>query len=354
MWILLVLGVPLVAAVKDGPPDGFMSECPGMTRNTSMSEETKNSLSVLVMWPSDSWFGHEDVSCKLSISGAGCVAKHIDLKKDVVVIISGYLDATFSPIVQTLVKPYLDRGKNVIAVEIFPVLVRTYPLAARLTKPLGLVLGDFLAELTRRGLQPDKLEMLGGSLGAHIAYYAAIRYQELTNLKPARVTGLDPAGPCFRHLPREERFNSDAAHRVDALHTNIDGFGIADADAHIDFYANGGEYQPYMTGTFIMPCFLFCSHVRAALYWIVASENPDKFLAVQCESLHHARHGNCYDKKTRSNVLGPNTNFSRPGIFYLPTTETPPYYLGDKGLTRRKYAVNSYLLKTAPDKDLVL
>ncbi|CAF4895399.1 unnamed protein product [Pieris macdunnoughi] len=352
--LILFLTVSFVfVTADDGPPDGFMSDCPGMTRNTTMSEETKDSLTVLVMWPSDSWFGHDDATCKLSVTGAACVEKNIDLKKQVLVLISGYLDASFSPIVQTIVKPYLERGKNIIVVELFPILVRSYPLAARMTKPLGLILGEFMAELTRKGLRPENLEMLGGSLGAHIAYYAATKYHHITNYKPARLTGLDPAGPCFRNLPREERFNSGAAHRVDALHTNIDGFGIADADAHVDFYANGGEYQPYMMGNFIMPCFLFCSHVRAAIYWMVANENPDQFLGVQCATVHHARHGKCYDKIS-SNVLGPDTNFTRPGIYYLPTTENSPYYLGVKGLKKREYAVNNYLLKIAPDKDLVL
>ncbi|XP_045492201.1 lipase member H-like [Colias croceus] len=355
MIVLWFLCLGYTNAMTDtGPPDGFMSNCPGMDRNTTMSEKTKESLTVLVMWPSDGWFGHDEATCKLNVEDVDCVKEHIDLNNETLVFISGYLDASFSPIVQTMVQPYLERGKNVIVVEIFPILVRTYPIAARLTKPLGHILGEFLAELTKLGLQPQNLEMLGGSLGAHIAYYAATKYHELTNLKPSRITGLDPAGPCFRNLPRKERFNSDAAHHVDALHTNIDGFGIADADAHVDFYANGGEYQPYMTGTFIMPCFLFCSHVRAALYWIISHQNPDKFLAVQCDTLHDARHGNCYTKYTKSNVLGPNTNFSRPGIFYLPTTEAPPYYLGAKGLKPRKYKVNNYLLKTAPDKDIVI
>lgn len=52
---------------------------------------------------------------------------------------------------------------------------------------------------------------------------------------------LDPAGPCFRNAPYEERLNRDAAEKVDVVHTNIDGFGIADTMGHIDFYVNGGE-----------------------------------------------------------------------------------------------------------------
>lgn len=55
------------------------------------------------------------------------------------------------------------------------------------------------------------------------------------------LAALDPAGPCFRKVPRVERLNSDAAKRVDVLHTNIDGFGIAEPSGHVDFYANGGN-----------------------------------------------------------------------------------------------------------------
>ncbi|XP_050681558.1 lipase member H-like [Leptidea sinapis] len=325
-----------------------------MYHNTSISDETRRTLTVQVMRPTRSWLGRSDRTCSLSLEGAACVEDHIDLKTDTLIMISGYLDASFSPVVQTMVGPYIERGINVIVVEIFPVLVRTYPIAARLTRPFGIILGEFMAELTRRGLHPHRIQMLGGSLGAHIAYYAATKYHQLTSYKPARLTGLDPAGPCFRHLPRSQRFNSDGALQVDALHTNIDGFGIADASAHVDFYANGGEYQPYMAGKFIMPCFLFCSHLRAAFYWYVATTNPTKFLAVQCASLHDARYGNCYGKQITTNVLGPRTNFTSPGIYYLPTSDNPPYYLGEKGLRKRKYGVNNYLLRTAPDKDLII
>ncbi|KAI5641906.1 lipase domain-containing protein [Phthorimaea operculella] len=163
---------------------------------------------------------------------------------------------------------------------------------------------------------------------------------------------LDPAGPCFRNLPPSQRFHRDAAEKTDALHTNIDGFGIADAIALVDFYANGGEFQPSMAGSFILPCFVVCSHVRAAPYWMLALTNPDKFKAVRCDSVAQARHGQCYQGDITTNLLGPKTNFSRPGVYYLPTTELPPYY--NDGIAQREYGVNNYLLKTAPDKDMVL
>lgn len=114
-----------------------------------------------------------------------------------------------------------------------------------------------------------------------------------------------------------------------------------------------GEYQPAMTGNFILPCFLVCSHVRAAFYWNLAFKNTDKFVGVRCDSVAKVRHGRCYDSLIETNYLGPKTNFSKPGIYYLPTTEFVPYFVED-GTKSREYGVNNYLLKTAPDKDLIV
>lgn len=109
-----------------------------------------------------------------------------------------------------------------------------------------------------------------------------------------------------------------------------------------------------MIGNFILPCFLFCSHVRSAFYWILSLQNPDKFVAVRCPSVAEARHGDCYNGTITTNVLGSETDFEKPGVYYLPTSERLPYYIGDRGLNKRKYDVNEYLLKPAPDEDIVL
>lgn len=61
-------------------------------------------------------------------------------------------------------------------------------------------------------------------------------------------------------MPNEERLNPDAADKVDVVHTNMDGFGIADAMGHVDFYVNGGKvfftlrrYAPIII-FIILPC----------------------------------------------------------------------------------------------------
>lgn len=103
-----------------------------------------------------------------------------------------------------------------------------------------------------------------------------------------------------------------------------------------------------------MPCFQLCSHVRSAFYWLLSYSNPDKFVAVQCDSVADARVGNCYEDTLRTNALGPKTNFSKPGVYYLPTNAIAPYYMGLNGLKKRKFGVNDYLMIPAPDKDMII
>lgn len=173
------------------------------------------------------------------------------------------------------------------------------------------------------------MEIVGISLGTHIAGYASKQFYDITGKKPSRITALDPAGPCFRALPPEHRLDASDAERVDVIHTNIDGFGIAERLGHVDFYVNGGEYQP--AEILYMPCLVLCSHVKSILYFWVALENPKKFIGIECDSIQDARIGNCFNN-TVSNYMGSETDFTKPGIFYLIADYKFPYYKGSEGL----------------------
>ncbi|KAL4710340.1 hypothetical protein ACJJTC_011156 [Scirpophaga incertulas] len=354
--IVLCLCVKVLCINDFGPPAGYMSDCPGMNRTTKLSAKTRNSLTVVALKLNPGGFlPTSEVRCSLGDSGRKCVADHMDLTKTVQVLISGYLDSTSSILVRSMATQYLNEGSNLLLVEIFPVLVRAYPLAARLTKPFGMVVGEFIASLTEFGLTADRLQLMGASLGAHISHYAAVRFYELTGTKPARLTGLDPAGPCFRHLPEETRINANGARKVDIVHTNIDGFGIADPVGHVDFYLNGGEYQQSIKQGVVFPCLELCSHIRSALYLMYSYINPDKFIGIKCDSVRQARTGNCYESANlTTNLLGPLTDFTKPGIYYLPTNEKAPYYRGRNAFKRRKYGIATYLLQVSPDKDIVI
>ncbi|CAG9793067.1 unnamed protein product [Diatraea saccharalis] len=208
-------------------------------------------------------------------------------------------------------------------------------------RPVGKLIAEVLAELTKEGLNPTKLELLGLSLGGQTISFIAKSYQQLTGRNVSKLTGLDPAGPCFRQLGPEDRLTSSDADFVEVIHMNIDGYGMAARMGHVDFYVNGGEFQP--GDLYLFPCASLCSHSKVFFLWLSAMKNPDKFVAIKCDSIQQARDAECYDREPReTNLLGPKVNRSVHGIFYLSTTRGYPYYLGTKGLDPAHVAWKHY------------
>lgn len=195
-------------------------------------------------------------------------------------------------------------------------------------------------------MKPENLELVGASLGAHVVSHAAKYFYAATGQRPSRITGLDPAGPCYRALPPTERLDISDADRVDVVHTNIDGFGIAEPLGHIDFYVNGGEFQP--SDIPYIPCLVLCSHVRAILYWWQAIEHPKKFIGVECDSVQEARFAKCYNN-TKVNYLGLAADFRKPGIYYLQTHNEFPYFRGKEGLKEENEIYLSFIRKLNAD-----
>lgn len=208
-------------------------------------------------------------------------------------------------------------------------------------RPVGRHAAKMLIVLMEEGLDPKKLEIVGLSLGAHTMSYLAKKFQEITGKNISRLTGLDPSGPCFRNLGPEDRLDMSDADFVDVIKTNIDGYGLAAPTGHVNFYVNGGEYQP--GDVLWMPCNVLCSHIRSYTLWIAALKHPGKFIALQCDSVQQARNRECYERKPLvTNLLGLNVDKSKEGIFYLATDNNYPYYLGEKGLKRE----NDFILRS--------
>lgn len=200
-------------------------------------------------------------------------------------------------------------------------------------RPVGKHTAKMLAQITDLGLDPKKFEIVGLSLGAHTASFIAKNYRDLTNVTVSRLTGLDPAGPCFRNLGPDQRIDKTDADFVEVIATNIDGFGMAAPVGHVNFYVNGGEFQP--GEIFWVFCTVMCSHVRSWQYWKAALEYPKSFIGIECDSVQQARDRNCFERTPLvTNVMGLHVNKSREGIFYLSTGAQYPYYLGEKGIRR--------------------
>lgn len=94
-----------------------------------------------------------------------------------------------------------------------------------------------------RGVQPNKLHLIGYSVGAHIAGLIA-NYLSEKDGKIERITALDPTIFYFAGLNNSRDLDSSDAHFVDVLHTGAGVLGQWHSSGHADFYVNGGSRQP--------------------------------------------------------------------------------------------------------------
>ncbi|XP_038218280.1 pancreatic lipase-related protein 2-like [Zerene cesonia] len=308
-----------------GYPKGLMSVCPGSTKPASIPRSQLRYLHFVVQ-------GNGSRQ-KYTYWTAKNIAKdpRIDFQRKTIVVAIGYLDSTNFPISSLLTNEYIARGYNVILIDNQRFATVHYFLATRLMRPVGKHVAEVLVELSKFGLDPSKLELLGFSLGGQTVSYIARNYQQFTGRNISRITALEPAGPCFRTLKSTERLDASNADFVQVIHTNIDGYGMANRMGHVDFYVNGGEFQPADINFF--PCTATCSHFRVLALWAMAMKNPTKFIAIKCKNIQEARDEKCYDKVPLvTNVMGPEIDLNKQGVFYLATSKSYPFYLGEDGV----------------------
>lgn len=119
-----------------------------------------------------------------------------------------------------------------------------YRQAASNTRVAGKEIAFVAQHLVERGgADRAGLWCAGHSLGSHVCGHAGQNY------KLGRVTGLDPAGPWFADKDWSIGINPSSGDLVDIWHTNgetalITGFGTLKRLGHVDFYPNGGGFQP--------------------------------------------------------------------------------------------------------------
>ncbi|XP_031626768.1 pancreatic lipase-related protein 2-like isoform X2 [Contarinia nasturtii] len=133
---------------------------------------------------------------------------------------------------------------------------------------IGLYLAKVIVELE---LDTDKIELIGHSIGAHIAGYAGVTL----NGTIGRITGLDPAGPGFDET--EHGLNKTCARFVQVLHTNPGELGTNKPRGSLNFYANNKTTtQPGCP-------FKQCGHAKAIFYYFASLFPQYEFIGVDCE-----------------------------------------------------------------------
>jgi len=203
-----------------------------------------------------------------------------------------------------------------------------YGFAVKNVPLVGKRVGEFVHFLMQNGAVKslEQIHLLGFSLGSHVSGNAGNTLRELTGQIPARISGLDPAGPSFYQglSLRSRQLSTEDAHFVDIVHTNQGALGIYKNIGHVDFYPNGG-------GPIQKPCVVqyghsqnenavvmlnTCSHSKAP-YFFSLSVNR-QITACKCASLLEWKTTcPCTEKAVFGEFCDPRTR----GTYYLDLNE---------------------------------
>ncbi|CAG4961658.1 unnamed protein product [Colias eurytheme] len=241
----------------------------------------------------------------------------------IAIIIHGYLENSEGVMVQAIA-PELLKGTNlkVFALDGRNVIGLEYITSSTYVRFMGERLGSLLSDVIRRGQNPSKILLIGHSLGAHIAGAAGQKVQQDTGQRIGRISGLDPAGPCFSNVSLDDRLDPSDADYVDVIHTNAGMLGIREAVGHKDFFPNSGAMQPGC----ILP---ICEHSRAWELYAESINSPERFPARKCENWTTFQSGRCM--KNEVAYMGYNSESGSPGVYYLTTGSSSPFGLGAAG-----------------------
>ncbi|XP_042545378.1 pancreatic triacylglycerol lipase [Dipodomys spectabilis] len=174
-----------------------------------------------------------------------------------------------------------------------------YTQASQNTRVVGAEIAYFVDVLKNElGYSPSNVHLIGHSLGSHIAGEAGRR----TNGAIGRITGLDPAEPCFEGAPELIRLDPSDAQFVDVIHTDAApivpnlGFGMSQPSGHLDFFPNGGVEMPGCQKNILSQIvdidgiwegtrdFAACNHLRSYKYYADSILNPTGFAGFSCSS----------------------------------------------------------------------
>lgn len=198
--------------------------------------------------------------------------------------------------------------------------IRTfYTWSALNTEAIGRFVAEALLKLDRRYVTRN-VHLVGHSLGAQIAGAAGRRYQQLSGGMLPRITGLDPANPCFYDGEQLPGLRKGDAKYVDIIHSNPGVLGVAKETADGNFYVEG--LRPIKSGCSGLDA-IPCSHQRAVDYFTesVYPNNTLNFKGRSCPTYLSLWASNTC--RGRTAIMGYVAN--RTGRYYVDCNEAAPY-----------------------------
>ncbi|KAM8911948.1 pancreatic lipase-related protein 2-like [Lycaon pictus] len=237
-------------------------------------------------------------------------ASNFQLDRKTRFIIHGFIDKGEENWLSDMCKKMFKVEKvNCICVDWKRGAKTRYSQAIQNIRVVGAQIAFFIQQLsTELGYRPEHAHLIGHSLGAHAAAEAGRRLGG----RVGRITGLDPAQPCFQGTPEEVRLDPSDAMFVDVIHTDCApiipflGFGMSQKVGHLDFYPNGGKQMPGCQKNALSTIidingiwegardFVACNHLRSYKYYSSSILSPDGFLGYPCASYHEFQEDSCF------------------------------------------------------------
>ncbi|CAL7952504.1 unnamed protein product [Xylocopa violacea] len=288
------------------------------------------------------------------------------IERRTIVIVHGFLSHGQQSWISEMEKAFLQWGDvNVVIVDWSAAgSTWNYYKAAVNTRVVGYQIARFLEHVenstTGRSNSDTNswgpLHLIGHSLGAHICGFTAKELKRRRSAwKVERITGLDPAQPCFKNADFTVKLHKSDAPFVDIIHTNGRllseiGLGLPEPIGHVDFYPNGGRSQPGCVKTDssyfgYLPLPLqaidksICSHGRSYVYlteslisdvkrnctfwahhWDLTYRNLMRIAIESCDK------NSCIE-------MGINAiNYPQRGTFFIATSDSVPFCVNDTRL----------------------
>ncbi|XP_016979917.1 vitellogenin-1-like [Drosophila rhopaloa] len=213
-----------------------------------------------------------------------------DPKKKVVILATGWTtNVNKSETIDVFSKAFNCRGDvNFVAVDAARFVNTLYTWSAFNTEEIGENIALGLVKLL--DLMPvENIHLIGHSLGAHIVGSAGRHLHRLTGQLVPRITGLDPAKPCFNEGEVLSGLMRGDGRFVDVIHSNSGVMGKRDPLGDVDFYPGG-------TGPLPAGCLsASCAHQRSWEYYAetVYPGNEGNFMATRCTSMSKLREFRC-------------------------------------------------------------
>nr|XP_022920248.1 phospholipase A1 member A-like [Onthophagus taurus] len=248
-----------------------------------------------------------------------------DLSVPTKIIIHGFWSSINEEVFTLPKNAYLSKGDyNIFGLDWSVLCKSEYFSAMKGAETAGQYLTHFLEYLLENGVDNENIHLIGHSLGAHVAGIGA---DNIKNGKIGRITALDPAGPGFNEMPHNLKLDPGDATLVDVIHTYMRILSLSEPLGHVDFYPNGGRFQPGCPSFFDIWKIsesITCNHGRAYMYFVESIMNEKAFKSQRCKSVEDAIYGRCFED---SDVyMGVEDSYSY-GVYYVKTKLSPPFSL---------------------------